>query len=425
MEFVREIPESGHYDLIVCGAGPGGTAAAISAARLGKRVLLVEAFGCVGGYLTSGLMGIALDMPGKGGIPREIIQRLLKQNAAQWADTKSYTYEIEAMKLLLETLLTDAGVDVLLYSKLTQVKTEGRRIAGIAVDGMIPQCFTADNYVDGTGHGILSWLSGCGFALGQEATGRQQPASLEALVVGVPKDRWQSDVHNPAVKQKLKDMLMRVGIDSTYPAPLLFELGPGSPIHKLAVNHQYRVTAEDNASAAKATLEARREINAAVQALRTLPGWERLTLVQTGEQLGLRDSRRVHGLQTVTVEDALCGRQFADSVAPVHFCMDVHKLAPDYVPAKREQALRFRPFTIPMGSLIARDMENLFLVGRCISGDFLAHSAYRTVNTAMAMGEAAGIAAAALQGASAHATDGGAIHREMLRRGYCFEAEAQ
>lgn len=425
MQFIRDVKFGGHYDLIVCGAGPGGCAAAITAGNLGKKVLLIDCAGCLGGYLTSGLMSIALDMPGKGGLPRRIVNTLTADQRAQWVDRSSYTYDIESMKLLLEQMTVQANVDVLYYTRVTDVKMEDGWITAILADGFTPQAFTADFFVDGTGHGTLSKLAGCEYELGDPNTGLQQPASLESLVIDVPKELWQSDIHNPAVKRKLKALLMSVGVDCTYPMPLLFSLYPDGNVFKLAVNHEYRVSPEDDFSVTKGTIEARVEINNAVRALRTIPGWEKLALVQTAEKLGLRDSRRVFGLSRVSVRDALSGRQYDDSVAPVHFCLDVHKLSPDYVPPTEELGYRFRPFTVPMGSLIARDVGNLFLVGRCISGDFLSHSAYRTVNTAFAMGEAVGIAVSRLQsGAEAAATDGIAVHEEMIARGYDFSADA-
>lgn len=422
MQFVRNVKDGGHYDVIVCGAGPGGVAAAITAARQGLRTLLVDCAGCLGGYWTGGLMGISLDMPGKGGLPREILDTLLRQGQAQWVNTASYTYNIEAMKLLLERLTRAAGADVLLYARVTDVRMEGRRIAAILVDGMTSQAFTADLFIDGTGHGTLGMLAGCAFEEGDGRGGRQ-PASLEALVTGVPPALWHSDVHNRQVKQLLRAMLLEGGVDCSYPNPLLFRLSPGGDVHKLAINHQYNVAAEDDRAMTQATLDAREEISRAVAALRRRPGWEHFALVQTAEQLSLRDNRRIRGLARVTAQDALAGRSFADAVSPVHFCLDVHQLTADYVPGE-EQGMRFRPFTIPMGSLIAADADNLLLTGRCISGDFLAHSAYRTTCTACALGEAAGLAAALLRGQRAQQVDGLAIHEEMLRRGYRFDGEA-
>ena len=141
----------------------------------------------------------------------------------------------------------------------------------------------------------------------------------------------------------------------------------------------------------------------------------------TAEQLGLRDSRRIEGMYSVTVEDALSGRHFEDAVSPVHFCLDVHHLAPDYRLPPEVEDYRFKPFDIPMRSLISSQVNNLFMVGRCISGDFLAHSAYRTTCTACALGEAAGLAASRLHSEqSAKETDGIAVHRELIQRGYHF-----
>ena len=420
MQFIRTVKDGGHYDLIVCGAGPGGTAAAISAAREGKRVLLMDAAGCLGGYWTSGLMSISLDMPGKGGVPLEIIQTLIARNRAEWVDQASYVYDIESMKLALETMVLDAGVDVLLYSRVTDVVMKDGRIHAILADGMTSMGFTADFFVDGTGHGRLGELAGCRYGVGLD--GRQQPGSLEAVVAGVPTELWHSDIHNPAVKRKFKKMLMDLGVDCTYPMPLLFRLTPSGVLHKMAVNHQYGVSADDDFGMSRATLEARQEINRAADALASQPGWEKFTLAQTAEQLGLRDSRRIEGLYTVTVEDALRGQRFDDAVSPVHFSLDVHNLAPDYKLPPEVEDYRFKPFDIPMRSLISSQVDNLLMVGRCISGDFLSHSAYRTTCTACAMGEAAGLAVSRLSnGQSARETDGAAIHQELIRRGYSFE----
>lgn len=422
MQFIREVSEGGHYDLIVCGAGPGGVGAAIAAARMNKKVLLLDCAGCVGGYWTSGLMGTSLDMPGKGGLPLEIMNELMKRNKAQWVlhlgAYDSYTYDIEEMKLLLDSLCMEAGVDVLLYARVTAVKMENGKIAAILVDGMVSHAFTADYYVDGTGHGMLSKLAGCQYEIGHPTIKKQQPGSLEAMTAGVPEELWHSDIHNYDVKQKLKKMLVDQGVSPSYTAPLLFKLSPGGVTHKLAVNHQYNVHAEDDFGMSRATMEARQEINRAVNALRSYPGWENFTLVQTAEQLGLRDGRRVHGLKTITAQDALAGRYSEDGITPVHFNLDVHKLDPNFNSAEQNWG-KFQPYSVPMGCLIAKAVENLFMVGRCISGDFLALSSYRMTTTACAMGEAVAVAVSRLEkGMSTHETDGASVHDEMIRRGY-------
>lgn len=410
-----------HYDLAVCGAGPGGVGAALSAARLGLRVLLLDQAGCVGGYWTCGLMGIALDMPGKGGIPVEIVKSLQAQGAAQWVDKASYTYDIEAMKRTLEQMLMEAGVDVLLHTAIAVVETDGRRIVAVRTAGFMPARVTADSWVDGTGHGTLGMLAGCAYAAGHPDTGLMQPASLHAVVTGVP-PAWQSDIHNRKVKRALYDLLGSVGVVPSYAAPLLFQPRAGVPVWILAINHQYDVTAEDATRVSEATMQARAEIGRAVAAMRTMPGWEDFSLCATAEQIGLRDSRRIEGLYTITAADGLAGRAFDDGVVPVHSCIDVHQLTAQGKTGFMETDTRFRPFQVPLRSLIAQAYDNLFLVGRCISGDFLTHSAYRMTNSACAMGEAVGIAAVWMRRTGrAGDVDGARLKESMRERGYMLE----
>ncbi len=406
------------YDIAICGAGPGGVGAALSAARLGLRALLIEQTGCVGGCWTSGMMGISLDMPGKGGIPLEILEALLESGNAQWVDARSYTYDIEAMKRLLEQLLTDAGVEVLLYAPISGVLREGQRIAAITVEGYESQRFTADFFVDATGHGTLGMLSGCAFDMGHPEKKALQPASLHAMVTGVP-NTWASDIHNPARKKALYALLEGAGAAPSYPAPLLFQPKAGKPLWMLAINHQYEVSPESAQSVSRATLAARAEIGRAIAALQTIPGWEGLTLCATADQIGLRDGRRIRGLYTLTTDDALAGRRFPDGVVPIHQSIDVHQLSEQDTSAAHSKGKRFQPFQIPLRCLIAEGADNLLLAGRCISGEFLPHSAYRMTTSACAMGEAAGIAAARA-GAGGRARDvaGEAVREEMIAQGY-------
>ena len=418
MLFSKDVPVRGHYHVIVCGAGPGGVGAAIAAARQGLRVLLIDQAGCIGGYWTSGMLGIALDMPGKGGLPVEIVETLLENHAAQWVDTGSYTYSIEAMKRTLEGKAMAAGVDVLLYTRVTNVLLRGRRIHAILAENTSPAAFTADYFVDGTGHGDLAALAGCAWETGHPQSGARQPASLEALVTGVA-ENWISDIHNTEHKRELRALLGQAGVTCSYQVPLLFRLTPDGTTWNLAVNHQYDVGVDDPQALSKAAMDARGEITRCVRALRTLPGWERLELVATGEQIGLRDNRRIAGEYRLQTQDALEGHVFDDGIAPVSFCFDVHALSASYQPDVQERKMKSRPFQIPLRSLIARDRENLFLVGRCISGDFYTHSAYRMTTTAAATGEAVGIAASLLQkGNPASSVDGKQVRREMQNRNY-------
>lgn len=123
--------------------------------------------------------------------------------------------------------------------------------------------------------------------------------------------------------------------------------------------------------------------------------WQGIQLIATAAQIGVREGRRICGRYTVTVEDILAGRTHADAVCGVTAGIDVHAVNPQVSTAyDKENHLPARPYEIPLRALIARDKDNLMMAGRCISGDFLAHSSYRMTGNAVAMGEAAGITAA-------------------------------
>jgi hypothetical protein len=418
MEFIRRVRDGGYYDVIVCGAGPAGVGASLSAAQRGLHVLLLDTAGCLGGCWTSGLMSIALDIIDKGGIPRKIMNQLMADNKAEWADKESYVYHVESMKHLLEQMLKSAKVDISLYTRVTDVRTESRRIESILADGFVSCAYRARWFVDATGHGTLSALAGCTFESGYPDSGKKQPASLEALVSGVP-EIWHSDIHNPEKKRELYELFQSVGIKCTYPSPLLFQNGPAARCWKLAINQQYGVDVEKPQTITDATIDARDEIYRAVEALRTLPGWENLTLVTTAEQIGLRDNRRIEGLYRITGEDCLAGRTFSDGVVPVRYFLDVHELSSAGHVKDGVSNKKTMPYQIPMRCLIAREVHNLFMAGRCLSGDFFAHSSYRMTNTACATGEAVSLAIASLSGKDDNVlADGASVRSAMCGLGY-------
>jgi hypothetical protein len=160
-------------------------------------------------------------------------------------------------------------------------------------------------------------------------------------------------------------------------------------------NHQYGVSATSADQITEATLRGRAEVNRLVDALRRLGDpWTHLQLVATAEQIGVREGRRIHGLYTVSTDDLAQGVHHDDAVCRVTFGVDIHSPAPQRSKGIEGTTVRARPYDIPYRALIARDAGGLLLAGRCISGDFVAHSSYRVTGNAVAMGEAAGVAAA-------------------------------
>lgn len=223
-----------------------------------------------------------------------------------------------------------------------------------------------------------------------------QPMSLMALIAGVDAEesRIYYDVGNPDRKDALFSQFLQAGHCPSYAAPTLFPIR--HDLFALMANHEYGVDPTDAAAITGATLRARREIDQSVRALRSLGGiWRSIRLVATAAQIGVREGRRLNGRDRVTADDLAAGRQRRDSVCRATFGMDVHSPNPGvskgFDHANRRPVL---PYDIPYGALVADGVDGLMMAGRCISGDFLAHSSYRVTGNAVAMGESAGKAAA-------------------------------
>ncbi len=120
-----------------------------------------------------------------------------------------------------------------------------------------------------------------------------------------------------------------------------------------------------------------------------------MRLVTTANRIGAREGRRIHGRYSVTTQDVFDGAEQEDAVCRVTFGIDVHALKPETTTSyEEENKTRTQPYDIPLRALIATDVDGLMMAGRCISGDFLAHSSYRVTGNAVPMGEAAGVTAA-------------------------------
>lgn len=122
--------------------------------------------------------------------------------------------------------------------------------------------------------------------------------------------------------------------------------------------------------------------------------WDGLQVIASAEQIGIREGRRIHGLYTISEKDITEGATFEDGIGRVNFGVDIHSLAREENKNAGYHQIVSKPYDIPLRALIAKDVEGLMMAGRCISGDFIAHSSYRVTGNAVAMGEAVGSVAA-------------------------------
>ncbi len=401
-EPTRDVPIAGEYDVVVCGSGPAGVSAAIEAGRTGAKTLLLEVHGCLGGIWTSGNLAWILDNKNKSGILKEIMKRLTGMNANSPIETgSSFAFDVEKMKLLLEIMCAEAKVDIQLFSRVVaSAKNEGHRLTHVLTESKSGrQAWAAKVFIDATGDGDLAALSGCGFDVG-DRQGNLQPMSMLAVIGGVHYTEIKAFVRRKAdLAHRSKGFLLaemaRAGIVPSYTRPGLYPIR--EDLYMIMTNHQYGVKGFNAADVTRATLEARRELHQIIDGLRSLGDiWQDLNIIATAEQIGVREGRRIHGLYTVTQQDLIDGRRHDDGICRVAFGVDVHSVvkSDDLDMKSYSRKIRSKPYDIPLRALIARDVQGLLMAGRCISGDFIAHSSYRVTGDASTMGQAAGKCAA-------------------------------
>jgi len=397
-EPARDLPVRPGADVVVCGAGPAGVAAAISAARTGAKTLLLELHGCLGGIWTTGLLSWILDHSNKTGLMMEIFERLKKHDGR--SSTNKNGYDPEIMKLALEELCAEAGVEIQLFTRVCAAQRKGKRLSHVITESKSGrEAVPGKVFIDCTGDGDLGAAAGCGFDFGHPETGLTQPMSLMALVSGIAPDEVKEFYRNDdtkdwsSPKDNLRAAMEKGGHSPSYAKPTMFRLR--DDLFALMANHEYKVRGTDARDLTAATLRARKELHLLVNGLRSLGApWKNLHIVATAAQIGVREGRRIHGRYTVTTDDLREGRKHEDAVCRVTFNIDVHSTDPTKEKGIAKTGFRAKPYDIPLRALIAKDVDGLFMAGRCISGDFIAHSSYRVTGNAVAMGEAAGKAAA-------------------------------
>jgi hypothetical protein len=407
LEAPRTLPVARRCDVLVCGGGPAGVAAAIAAARAGAETHLLELHGCLGGVWTAGTLSWILDPAGKPGLMREVVQELQRRASGTWRPGRKFAADPEVVKLLLEEMCLEAGVTPHLLTRVVAAARDSSNRLAVAVteskSGRL--AWKAQVFVDATGDGDLAAQAGCGFDVGHPETGECQPMSLIAVLTGLRFDEVQPYTTHLSGKGLLLAEMERAGVSPSYAAPTLICVQEGSGdrpglrdgLFLLMANHEYGVSATDADQITRATLRARAEVHRMVAGLRSLGGvWRDLALVGTGAQIGVREARRVHGRYVVSTDDLIRGARHEDAICRVAFPVDVHSTNPARGKSVEavNRTLKSRPYDVPLRALIARDVDGLLLAGRCISGDFIAHSSYRVTGNAVTMGQAAGTLAA-------------------------------
>ena len=422
-------------DVLVCGGGPAGVCAAVSAARAGAKVVLAERFGCLGGNLTLGHVSPILGKVAPGTMADEI-RRLLDtgHEGAQQVVTRNgpeQHIDHEEAKAILSRLCAEAGVTVLLCAPVVDAVMDGNRVAGAVVDtpkGL--RTIRARVVVDATGDGRIATAAGAEFRIGREDDGATQPISIEFVVDGVDESRaitaWGgSDPVRLPSGEEYRALCKRMNAAGELPENVSIvrlhrTFYPGE--RSVNATQLNGADALDPAALGRADAELRRQIDQCAAFLRRhVPGFETCRVKSTAATVGVRETRRIVGDATVTDADVEEGRHHEDAV--VHdawFLIDIHN--PTGGGQAEGHSHPAKPYDIRYGAFLPKGIDGLLVAGRCISGTHRAHASYRVMTPCMAMGEAAGVAAAlaAARGVSPREVEPAAIRAELARRGVAF-----
>lgn len=375
-------------DVLVCGGGPSGCAAALYAARAGAKTMLLETLPFLGGVWTA--VGVSHLIAGRGrdGLNAEIHQRLPVHQVFG-----RNIYLIEDMKLLLDDLMAEAGIETQFYTRAMAVAKDGARVQGVFTASKSGfEFIQARVVIDATGDGDIAAAAGCQFEMGRSFDGKTQPVTLFGTIGGY---RGQA-----AKGQTLVDILAKGSWRPSYPPITLFPQ-PGQPgVFQLMATQFYGVDGTDAGALSRAEIQGRREIRKCVEVFREHGGddWKDAFLIGTGPAIGVRETRRIRGRYDLTWEDLDRGSRFEDGITEIASGSNIHPVDDPYEapPAGLPAGPRFRvrPYQIPFRCLVAADVDNLLMVGRCISGDCYALGSYRLTGNVVRTGEAAGLAAA-------------------------------
>lgn len=419
------VEDAGDYDVIVAGAGLSGVCAAIAAARTGARTLLAEALPFVGGNGTTGLpiSGLCARNSDKvivGGIIAEILE-MLRERGGVGMDFRRKNWipvDAEQLQFVLSHLLRSSGVSLLTYSPLLAVNLDQSRITDLTFynkDGHALR-FRARAFVDSTGDAQVARLAGFDTPMGRQRDGLTQTMSLVFSVAGVDESRAQS---NSAVSAAWNGFQASGSARNTRRDPSVNDIF-GRPGWRSIIGTRLNVNkGTDNRLLAAAELEGRRQIEEFVYDFlrRSVPGYEDCFVAQIAGHVGVRETRRIVGRYEITASDLISGKKFHDSIACNSSSVEIH--LPDSSMPRWEHLKDGDYYTIPYRSLVARDADNLFASGRCISATHEALGALRVLSPAMATGQAAGTAAAlaALNDSAAHQVDVEALRSSLRAAG--------
>jgi glycine/D-amino acid oxidase-like deaminating enzyme len=395
------------FDCIVVGGGPAGCAAAAAAAAGGASTLLVERHGFLGGMGTAAGLSAFINYRYRStdlsqAFYRSVVSDLAAHGATYRAEGGNVdVFEPEALKCVLESRLTSAGVELALHAAILRIDREGGEwvIQVFQKGGVVT--WRARYVIDATGDADVATRAGAGVTHGRRSDGKTQPLTMIVQLGGVSPEEFGRRVralvderfifHSDCLAAEIATARGRGEWTIPRENVAMFWSMPWDPT-RVTINGTrilgLNAARGEELSAAEG-LGRRQAWELAAFFRKYIPGFGRATLLQTGPQVGVRETRRIVGLGTLSEADVLSSRQPEDSVVFCSYPIDVHQpdgtgsdfnLSDDYC------------YGIPLRCLLPAGVPDLIAAGRCISATHEAAGSFRVMSTCMNLGEAAGTA---------------------------------
>lgn len=400
----KDVPVIGNYDVVVCGGGPAGFIAAIAAAREGAKTAVVEQYGFFGGMATAGLVApiSVFSYNGDrviGGIPWEFVERLEKMGGAFVEQPlNNVAFDPELYKLCAQRMILDAKIDCYMHSYIAGCECNDGRITHVIFDNKNgSEAIGAKVFIDSTGDADLAYIAGV--PMQPEDNDPLQPLSTYFCLDGVDTDselvrsamhhnKQGVNCHCLPIREKLIELQKTVDMPS-FGGPWFCTL-----LRKGCVTVNITRAAADacnNRDYTRAECVLREDVYKLTDILRkNFPEFANCHVSEIAVQAGVRETRRILGVHTISADEYLNAYHYEDSVSRGAHPIDIHSVESD------KQSVHFleKAAYVPYRSLIAKDFPNLLVAGRAISADKQAFASLRVQASAMGVGQAAGAAAA-------------------------------
>lgn len=406
----RAVPVCESADVVVIGGGPAGTAAAISAARCGRRTILLEQSGQLGGMGTLGNVSVFMGVGNVTGIYREFISEFLPRAlpGTHYESTTKAQYSPFELRHYLNGKLEREGVEVFYHTSVVAAVMENERVTAVVAntrEGL--RTFEGAVFIDCTGDARVAQEAGVPLRTGRDEDGLTQPMTLMFMMQNTGKP----------VKPYLPDDCYRYESISDLPqGRLLFweTDGDGMLLVNMTRVRGNGANIKDINYAEKEAL--RQAISVANYLQRN--GFENYILSHVPGQVGVRETNQIVGLYTLTEDDLTQGRRFDDVVAQTNYEIDIHNPTGGATTDERH----ISGYDIPYRCMIPVGVEGLIVAGRCISATHVAMSSMRVQATCYALGQAAGIAASLAVGSGYLLSEvpREALHEKLASQGVRF-----